>query len=341
MIDTACWLSILVPAYRVESYIGECLDSVLTQAGAGVEVVVIDDGSGDATATVIADRFRRHPGQVRVATHAVNQGIATTRNHLVDLARGDYLWFIDADDTMTAGAVDALRRIVDRHAPDLVLCDYHRRRADRERRGRTFAGPSRTVVTDVSVLLAGMFEAGQLHPWSKISSRSLWHDSLRFPDGRVFEDVAVMPRLAAEAVRAWHAPEPWIRYRQWAGSIVATMNPRKCVDLASALADFPADLRRRGVQLSDRAVFAMRHYAARHFVGAMRHLSRGHDAAECRRARVECRLLFLRSIEGEFDWLARQYLRRGWLWRWARLRHWFREAAQPRLPHAAALSVTS
>ena len=44
MIDTACWLSILVPAYRVESYIGECLDSVLTQAGAGVEVVVIDDG---------------------------------------------------------------------------------------------------------------------------------------------------------------------------------------------------------------------------------------------------------------------------------------------------------
>jgi glycosyltransferase involved in cell wall biosynthesis len=328
MKHASCWLSVLVPAYDVQDYVEECLLSVIHQAGPGVEIIVVNDGSSDATGDVVAAVERRHADVVTARDHAVNRGIGATRNRLVDMARGEYLWFVDADDSVRMGAVESLRRIVDRHRPDLVLCDYSRHRGRHERRGRTFAGPSRTLVSDTSALVAGLFEAGQLHPWSKISRRALWQNDLRFPDGRVFEDVTVMPRLAIRAANAYHEPEPWVTYRQWPGSILATMNPRKCIDLTRALADFPADLRARDAWLSKRALFAMRHYSARHFVGAMRHLARCDQPTVAREAAAKCLGYFLQSIDGQIDRLLSHYLKRGWVWRWLRLQHWIRVAGR-------------
>jgi glycosyltransferase involved in cell wall biosynthesis len=263
-----------------------------------------------------------------VRRQSPNQGIAATRNHLVREARGDYLWFIDADDSMLPGAIEALRAVVERHTPDLVLCDYRRTNGRRQRSGSTFAGPKRTVVSDTSVILAGLFEAGQLHPWSKISRRSMWTDAVRFPDGMVFEDVAVMPKLASRAATAYHVPDPWVDYHHRSDSIVATMNPRKCVDLARASVEYSADLGRPGLVLTDRALFAARHFAARHFMRAMMHL-RGHeDPSLAQGVRRQCLSLFVQALDGQIPWLMRQYLRRGWLWRLTRLRHWIHEASR-------------
>lgn len=323
--DSTCWLSLLVPAYNVERHVGECLRSILAQRLAGVEVLVVDDGSIDSTDARIAECRRRHPDRLDADFRTENRGIAATRNQLLQAARGEYIWFIDADDTMRPGAVEALRTVVDRHAPDLVMCDYLRRGRRRLRHGSAFAGPGRTVIDDTSTILVGLFAAGQLHPWSKISRRALWNESLRFPVGRVFEDVAVMPKLASRARTAYHVPEPWIEYRQWSGSIVANMNPTKCLDLVRASADFCTDLRRPGLRLSEDALFAARHYAARHFIRAMRHLERDPEQHVCRPLQGECLALFAQAIDRQFGWLLRRYLQRGWLWRWARLQYWLRK----------------
>lgn len=328
MHEECCWLSVLVPAYNADLYVGECLDSILEQRTSGVEVVIVDDGSTDTTAAVIADRQRRQPNRIRLRRENQNKGIASTRNLLVREARGKYLWFIDADDTMLPGAIEALRVTVDRHAPDLILCDYRRTNGRRERRGATFAGPRRTLLNETSTILAGLFKAGQLHPWSKISRRSLWTDALRFPDGMVFEDVAVMPKLASRVATAYYVPDPWVSYRQWGGSIVATMNPRKCLDLTLASLDFSMDLRRPGLVLTDRAWFAARHFAARHFMRAMIHLRGSEEPSHAQAIRQQCLSLFVDALDGQIPWLQRQYLRRGWLLRLARLRYWMREASQ-------------
>jgi len=326
MQQSSRWLSILIPAFNTQDYIRECLDSLLVQNLDGVEIVVVNDGSLDDTGNIVAGYQQRHSEIFRVLNHAVSQGVAVARNLLVDSARGDYLWFVDADDTMTAGAVDGLRRVVASDAPDLVLCDYSRGRSRPGRRGTPFCGPSRVVLNDPCEILSGMLESGQLHPWSKITSRRLWVSGPRFPAGRVFEDVAVMPRLAIRAATAVHVPEQWIFYRQRPGSILASMNPRKCIDLSLALVDFPRDVRERGLQLSDRAEFALWHYAARHFVGVMRHSRAWPNAAIRRQTQGECLELFLQAIERRLDQLLFEYLRRGWMWRWMRLRHWVQVA---------------
>lgn len=328
MPEATQWLSVLVPAYNAAPFVAECLGSILSQWQPGVELVVIDDGSTDSTRAVVTEVARRHPGRVTLARHEHNQGLSVTRNELIRAANGEYVWFIDADDLLIAGAIRGLRAIVNRHAPDLVLCDYLRTSTNRVRRGSSFAGPSRTIISDTSTILAALFEAGQLHPWSKISRRALWSEPLEFPHGRVFEDVTVMPRLACRASTVYHEPEPWVSYRKWAGSIVATMNPRKCIDLVRASAEFPAAVQRRGLRLSDRALFASRHYAARHFIRAMRHLAEWHEQDASRHARGECLALFEEAIEGQSAWLMRRYLQRGWLYRGAQLRYWMSRAAR-------------
>lgn len=338
MRDSSCRLSILIPAYDAAPHIGTCLASVLAQWRPGVEVVVVDDGSTDTTEAVLADIGRRHPECLRIHHRSQNRGVAATRNELVRLARGDHLWFIDADDAMLAGAIDRLLDVVDRHDPDVVLCDYERAGERWRRIVSTFRGPGRTLVTDASVILAGLFEAGQLHPWSKISRRSLWAGPLEFPVGRVFEDITVIPELASTATSAYHTPEPWVQYRKRAGSIVATMTPRKCLDLVRASADFPAHIQRRGLHLTRRASFAARHYAARHFVRAVRYLETEADTAEAPHMLTECMALFTQAVEGEAAWLLHEYLRRGWIWRWSLLQRALRKSTiqRPDIRQAAA-----
>ena len=91
-------LSVVVPAYNVEAYVGECLQSLLASTMGDLEVIVVDDGSTDGTADV-ARRIAQRDGRVRIL-HQSNSGQGIARNVGVDHARGEFLAFIDADDTV-------------------------------------------------------------------------------------------------------------------------------------------------------------------------------------------------------------------------------------------------
>lgn len=176
------WLSVIVPVYNAEAYLETCLASVLDQADEGVELLALDDASTDGSWSRLQTLARRWPGRLRVLRHAHNQGQSAARNTLIDAARGDYLWCVDADDRLLPGAVPRLAAIVRQHRPDMVLCDFqvwrerprlkHRLRGERHR--RSFDGPAGQLVHDRCALLAGLLARGQLHAWSKIARRALW-----------------------------------------------------------------------------------------------------------------------------------------------------------------------
>ncbi len=86
-------VSVLIPAYNAERYLGEAIDSVLDQTHRQVEIVVVDDGSEDETVAVA----RAYGDRIRLASQP-NGGIGAARNHAVRLAQGGYLSFLDADD---------------------------------------------------------------------------------------------------------------------------------------------------------------------------------------------------------------------------------------------------
>ncbi len=102
-------VSIVVPAYNAAAHIQACLACISTQEQEGLEIIVADDGSTDATAAVLAGLTAQEP-RLRVVTHADrgNHGVAATRNRAMAFAQGEYLWFVDADDRLRPGAIATL-----------------------------------------------------------------------------------------------------------------------------------------------------------------------------------------------------------------------------------------
>ncbi|TQJ53465.1 bifunctional glycosyltransferase family 2 protein/CDP-glycerol:glycerophosphate glycerophosphotransferase [Streptomyces sp. NBC_00080] len=116
--------SVIVPAYKVQAYLHECLESVLSQSFADLELIVVDDRSPDACGEII-DEFAARDTRVRAVHLPENVGLGQARNAGLERATGDYLLFLDSDDTLTP---DALRAIADRvketDEPDVLVYDY-------------------------------------------------------------------------------------------------------------------------------------------------------------------------------------------------------------------------
>lgn len=112
--------SIIIPTYNYGRFIERCLHSILDQVGGDYEIVVIDDGSIDNTRAVIDTLAKDVPaGRLRYF-YQDNQGPSVARNHGIDMARGEFLWFLDSDDHLTADAFEHMRLAVSCH-PDGVL----------------------------------------------------------------------------------------------------------------------------------------------------------------------------------------------------------------------------
>lgn len=233
-----CWLSILMPVYNVEAYLPDCFASLAAQDLTGVEVIAVDDCSTDGSWAALTAWAAAAPCTVTLLQHPHNRGVSAARNTLLDAASGDYLWFLDPDDAMAAHAVSQLKDIVARHAPDWVMCDYWRWRPDVqrppawERHLSSFDGPSGVLLDDGEQLFRGLYQTGRFHPWSKISKRSLWDRTLRFPEGRCFEDVVLMPQVALRARNYFYQDSVWIHYRQRPGSIISAPTLKKIEDLS-------------------------------------------------------------------------------------------------------------
>ena len=90
-------VSVIVPAYNVEDYLPRCLDSLLAQTFRDFELILVDDGSSDATGA-ICDRYGETDARVRVL-HQANAGVSAARNRALEIASGTFITFVDADDT--------------------------------------------------------------------------------------------------------------------------------------------------------------------------------------------------------------------------------------------------
>lgn len=332
------WLSILLPVYRVEAYLLACADSILQQADVGVELVFVDDASPDGSGALLAQLQQTHPGQVRVLTQSHNQGVSAARNRLLDEARGDYLWFIDPDDLLEPGVIPKLKALIEAEGPDLIMCDF---RAFEDESGRvrkprlahvsTFAGlggSSGRLCHDRDALIQGLFKAGQLHPWSKIIRRAIWPAELRFPLGRIFEDLAVLPRVALQVSSYHHVPEVWVGYRQRPGSALSNLSAARIDDWMQALLGYGAAMKASGTPFHAQTEFEVAHFSARTLLRACkRRRALGNTDAKSDAASDLKRFIqeWLQSSPLTADQLLQAYLRRGMVLRalqfWLCLRH--------------------
>lgn len=115
-------ISVIIPCYNVERWLPACLRSVFAALPAEAEVFAVDDGSTDSTLSVLGDFARTEPRlRVLPAAHA---GVSAARNRALDLARGEFVFFVDPDDTVEPDFFTAMTEAIVRDGADCCLCGY-------------------------------------------------------------------------------------------------------------------------------------------------------------------------------------------------------------------------
>ena len=117
-------VSIIVPVYNAEDYIGRCIESIIHQEYEDFELLLVDDGSTDSSGD-ICDRYGKQDSRIRII-HKKNTGVSDTRNSAIAQARGTFLQFLDSDDWMTPDATKLFVRAADTWQCDLVIADFYR-----------------------------------------------------------------------------------------------------------------------------------------------------------------------------------------------------------------------
>ena len=114
-------ISIIVPVYKVEKYLNECIDSILAQTFTDFELILVDDGSPD-NCPALCDAAAKKDSRVRVI-HQQNKGLSGARNAGIDVARGNWLSFIDSDDTVEKTFCEKLYRAATESGAELAACN--------------------------------------------------------------------------------------------------------------------------------------------------------------------------------------------------------------------------
>ncbi|CAM5413018.1 Glycosyl transferase OS=Streptomyces glaucescens OX=1907 GN=SGLAU_13550 PE=3 SV=1 [Streptomyces glaucescens] len=116
--------SIILPCFKVQGFLRECLDSVLEQSFRDIEVIAVDDRSPDGCGAILDEYAARDP-RVKAVHMPENVGLGRARNAGMPHATGDYLFFLDSDDTLTPGALRAMAdRLAGTGDPDVLIFDY-------------------------------------------------------------------------------------------------------------------------------------------------------------------------------------------------------------------------
>ena len=115
-------ISIIVPIYKTEKQLGRCIDSILSQTFTDFELILIDDGSPDRCPE-LCDDYEKQDNRIRVI-HKKNEGQARARNIGLDLAKGQYIGFVDSDDYIERDMYEKLYSALVKNNADLCICGY-------------------------------------------------------------------------------------------------------------------------------------------------------------------------------------------------------------------------
>ena len=209
-------LSIIIPIYNSEKYLARCLGSVLDaigKYGEAAEIILVENNSTDKSWEIIKQYCKKYP-QVMRAEKCATQGAAAARNYGVKKARGEYLWFVDADDTVHHDAVSKLLKIATETKADLVMTGMRRVYPD----GHTdYLSAVRTEEKNYK----SRFVRYGLGPMQLLIRRAWWKaNSFKFTEGRIHEDMELMSALILYTDNYAYVDEPLYNYYQNPDSVL-------------------------------------------------------------------------------------------------------------------------
>lgn len=232
-------VSVIVPVFNVESYLAEALDSVICQTYTNLEIIVIDDGSTDGSGR-ICDEYAGKDRRIRVI-HQENRGLSAARNAGLDVMKGETVSFLDSDDAYYPEFIETMMTAMIRENAEIVTCKNSIQRTTGKMTGsrdeKIYPLIQPGVYDRAETLRALADEQINHSVWNKLYRKELW-SGIRFPEGSVYEDIAITYRLIDRSRKICVLDLPLYMYRKRPGSISNVKSAKNISDYFVARSQF-------------------------------------------------------------------------------------------------------
>lgn len=183
-------ISIVVPVYKVEAYLDDCVKSILAQTQADFELILVDDGSPDRCGAM-CDAYAESDDRIKVI-HKKNGGLSDARNAGIDIAKGQYITFIDSDDWISERYLEELLNTAQKYDADIVQCDFtsdpSQINEGMDRKENVFTSNREALVNYLTQHDVKDMAWGKLY-------RLMLFDEIRYPFGKIHEDYLTTYKL--------------------------------------------------------------------------------------------------------------------------------------------------
>lgn len=216
----ASLISIIIPVYKVEPFLRQCLDSVIGQSYANLEIILVDDGSPDRCPE-ICDKYAQKDNRINVI-HKENGGLSSARNSGLDACKGDYITFVDSDDWISEQYIETLFLLIIEEDADIVIGEnklFYNNCLDIDKNKRIITN-NYTQQEALNALFRKNLVSHTVS-WGKLYKKSLFKN-LRFPIDRYHEDEFTTYILFFNSTKITYTNKILYYYRQRLGSITGT-----------------------------------------------------------------------------------------------------------------------
>lgn len=203
-------ISVIVSIYNVQDYVENSVHSICNQTYKNLEIILVDDGATDNSGK-ICDELATKDSRIRVV-HKPNGGLSSARNEGVKIATGDYIAFVDGDDWIDEDMYEGMISAMLKHDADIAICNYK----EICKKGVRDTSTDEITVFEGRETLKVFIEEDENYQiqnaaWNKLYKRSLMGE-LRFPEGKLFEDIVYTTKLLAGSERAVYTNKAYYNY---------------------------------------------------------------------------------------------------------------------------------
>lgn len=238
-------ISVIVPVYNVEPYLARAVDSLLSQTYKNLQIILVDDGSTDNSGK-LCDSYAQTDPRITVI-HKQNGGLSSARNAGIDQASGAYFAFLDSDDYYSPTMLERLYQVITSNDCAIAQCAYFRFTDTPETQAVT--GP--VQIQSATDALHRIDDAVYMAAWNKLYKKELFAH-IRFPEGKIHEDVGTTYRLFYEGEKIAVIPDALYGYYINPDSITTSKIKLNKLDLLDMYAEQFAFFREKGLHANMR-----------------------------------------------------------------------------------------
>ena len=178
-------ISLIIPVYKVEKYLEKCIQSVINQTYENLQIILVDDGSPDNCGK-ICDEYAKKDHRIEVI-HKSNGGLSDARNKGLEIAKGEYIGFVDSDDYIEADMYEVLYNLLKQYNADVSICNFYT--VSQGKISIKNADNGINEYNRIEILKEILLDKNiQSYAWNKLYKKELF-DEIKYHIGKKYEDI--------------------------------------------------------------------------------------------------------------------------------------------------------